>query len=345
MEVAMRTEDWAVKKAKLLASPPLYAPADSRPRYLEASSTGPGAGRRAVFIAYSGRRLIKEVSREPMDGSYSLKKDRGRYTIISPDGEIFLDDVQVERSIIHAPRQAFLNIEQRCIFSCRFCASSTIRNRTYILSDEKVMAMLEGAVQKGAEGVALTSGVWPDTNSAVKRVAHLLSEFHERHPEIPLGAEIYTEERRDLIRLREAGVSELKLNVEAATEALCEKICPEKNFEAVHSALKEASSIFERVTSNIIYGLGESDDAVIHEAERLADMGVIPNLRALRITPALERRLRDAGTGPETPNSARMLRLAEALKSILEKRELTTSGFRTMCHACGACDIQPFIDF
>jgi len=343
----MRMNDWAVKKAKLLASPPLYAPADSRPRFLEASSTGPGAGRRSVFIAYNGRRLIKEVSREPMAGSYSLKRNREGYRIISPDGEIFLDNVQVERSIIHAPRQAFLNIEQRCIFNCRFCASSTIRNRTPILSDEKVMAMLEGAVQKGAEGVALTSGVWPDTSSAVERVAHLLSEFHERHSEMTLGAEIYTENPEDLLKLKGAGITELKLNVEVATAELCKKICPEKNFEAVHGVLHDAVSIFGRgkVTSNIIYGLGESDEEVIDEAERVADMGVIPNLRALRITHASERMLRGTQIKPEPVNSARMLRLAAELKSVLEKRQLTLTRFRTMCHACGACDIQPFIDF
>ncbi len=339
--------EWAVKKAKLLASPPIYIPKDSLPRFLEVSSTGPGAGTRSVFIRFGNHRVIKEVSSAHSSDAFVMRRNGGSYDLFSPDGSLFLSDVEVERSIIHAPGQAFLNIEQRCVFHCAFCTSRRIKNRTAGLSDEKILDMLDDAVGKGAKGVALTSGVWPDINSSVERVASLLSEFHEAHPDVVLGAEIYTESREDLLRLKESGVTELKINVEVATKGLCEKLCPEKDFERVHAVLEEAVSIFGRgsVTSNIIYGLGESDEDVLSEAERLAGMGVIPNLRALRLNHANVRTLRNAGIEPERVSSGRMLALATAQKEILERHNLATFGFKTMCFACSACDIQPFIDF
>ncbi len=335
----------AAKKAELLASPPIYIPKDSRPRFLEVSSTGPGAGVRSAFLKFDGHRVIKEVSESQAEGSFVLRRSGEKYEVVYPDGSPFLSCVELERSLIHAPEQAFLNIEQRCVFNCAFCASSGIRNRTHILSDERVLTMLDDAVRKGAKGVALTSGVWPDTSAAVDRVARLLSKFREMHPEMVLGAEIYTETPEDLVKLREAGVSELKLNVEVATGELCRGICPQKDFEAVHRVLEEAVTVFGsgNVTSNIIYGLGETDDEVIAETERLAEMGVVPNLRALRTGRANASKL--SGFSASPPDKERIIRLSEGLKEILLRTGLTTTRFRTMCHACGACDLQPSIDF
>ena len=337
--------EWAVKKAKLLASPPLYIPAGDMPRFLEVSSTGPGAGSRSVFLNFGGHRVIKPVSSVAVDGAFSLRRTGGEYSLISPDGTVFIDSVRVERSIIHAPEQAFLNIEQRCVFNCRFCTSSAIKNRTRTLSDRRILAMLEDAVNRGAVGVALTSGVWPDISGGVERIARILSQFHSMYPDITLGAEVYTEDNNDLRMLKDSGVSEFKLNVEAATRGLCERLCPEKDFEAVHTVLEEAVSVFGRgmVTSNIIYGFGETDNEVLAEAERLAYMGVVPYLRALRLTEKNKTALENAGINPAPVSGERMLGLACSLREILQSAGMLPR-FKTMCYACGACDIHPFSD-
>ncbi len=337
--------EWAVKKAKLLASPPLYIPAGDMPRFLEVSSTGPGAGSRSVFLNFGGHRVIKPVSSAAVGGAFSLRRTGGEYSLISPDGTVFIDGVRVERSIIHAPEQAFLNIEQRCVFNCRFCTSSSIKNRTRKLSDRRILAMLEDAVNRGAVGVALTSGVWPDISGGVERIARILSQFHSMYPDITLGAEVYTEDNNDLRMLKDSGVSELKLNVEAATRGLCERLCPEKDFEAVHEVLEGAVSVFGRgmVTSNIIYGFGETDNEVLAEAERLAYIGVVPYLRALRLTGLNKTALENAGVNPAPVGGERMLGLAYGLREILQSAGMLPR-FKTMCYACGACDIHPFSD-
>ncbi len=337
--------EWAVKKAKLLASPPLHITAEDMPRFLEVSSTGPGAGSRSVFLNFGGHRVIKPVSSVAVDGAFSLRRRDGEYSLISPDGTVFIDGVRVERSIIHAPEQAFLNIEQRCIFNCMFCTSSAIKNRTRTLSDRKILAMLEDAVGKGARSVALTSGVWPDISGGVERIARILSQFHRIHLDITLGAEVYTENISDLRLLKDSGVSELKLNVEVVTRGLCEKLCPEKDFEAVHTVLEGAVSVFGRgmVTSNIIYGFGETDNEVLAEAERLADMGVVPYLRALRLTDNNKTALEDAGINPAPVGHERMLGLAYGLREILQSAGMPLR-FKTMCYACRACDIHPLLD-
>jgi biotin synthase-related radical SAM superfamily protein len=111
--------------------------------------------------------------------------------------------------------------------------------------------------------------------------------------------------------------------------------------------LKEAVRLFGKgkVTSNVIYGLGESDKSVIKTIEKLAEMGVIPTLREVRINEFNKKKLEEK-ISYKSPNISvdRILRIAHEHKKILEKYCLTTKTFETMCLKCGCCDIVPFWD-
>ncbi|HXY87716.1 MAG TPA: hypothetical protein VEG44_04695 [Candidatus Acidoferrales bacterium] len=84
---------------------------------------------------------------------------------------------------------------------------------------------------------------------------------------------------------------------------LFEKMCSSLSSNFIIDALKDAVQVFGRnkVFSNIIIGLGESDKIVIDGMAELAKIGVIPILRA-----AVEHPLR-AQVGIKRPDAERLL--------------------------------------
>ena len=110
------------------------------------------------------------------------------------------------------------------------------------------------------------------------------------------------------------------------------------------SALEYAVDVFGRnkVCSNVLIGLGESDDTVVKGLEWMAERGVVANLRPLLINPLRRQDLAEATQGRAArPSAVRMLKLALSHSSILEKQGLTTTMFKTMCHKCTGCEITP----
>ena len=91
-----------------------------------------------------------------------------------------------------------------------------------------------------------------------------------------------------------------------------------------------------RVASNFILGLGESDECVLAGVTRLAEMGVIPILRPISPHP-----LRKGEVKVERPSAERLLRLAKATRKVLEDHGLRADLAETMCLPCTGCDITP----
>ena len=110
--------------------------------------------------------------------------------------------------------------------------------------------------------------------------------------------------------------------------------------------VNHACEVFGRnkVCSNIVFGMGESDETIIHGLKVLGNMGAVGTLRALRVNDLNKADLERSLGRLEPVTAERMMRLAEEHKRILQDYGLTTLSFRTMCHACLACDIVPFWD-
>jgi biotin synthase-related radical SAM superfamily protein len=94
-----------------------------------------------------------------------------------------------------------------------------------------------------------------------------------------------------------------------------------------------------RVFTNFIVGLGETDETVEKYYEELAKMGVIPILRAIGVHP-----LRFGELEAERPTAERLLKLAKMARRILDKYGLDASVSKTMCLPCTGCDLNPHID-
>ncbi|HEX9907845.1 MAG TPA: radical SAM protein [Thermoplasmata archaeon] len=345
MEAKVRP-DIALKKAELLAGGLVRIPEDFRLPFLPSRSTaGPGAGTVAVVFSFGNTRAKKEISRE--SGDFELVVTQGKKSLVR-GGRLFLDNVELVPTLLHAPFQAFLNIDHACTYNCKFCSSPKLEgNITKNLTDEKIVDMvLHASRAEGFESVALTSAVAQSPAITIRRMAGLVKKIRELLPSVPIGVEPYATRPDEIDSLREAGADEIKLNIESFDRDIFEKICPERDYDLILHSINHASEVFgkNKVCSNIIFGLGESDDNVLEGVRVLANMGTVATLRALRKNEYNKEELEKA-LGPLVPVSAeRMLGLARREKEILEEYSLTPLTFKTMCHTCLSCDIVPFWD-
>lgn len=333
-------------KADLLAGGPVRLPDGFRlPFPASRSTAGPGAGRSSAVFSFGGTRAKKNISRD--SGEFELGS-RGGVLSLTRSGEPFIDGVELVPTLMHAPYQAFVNIESACVYDCKFCNSPRLQHdATKNLTDDRIIEMvLDASSKDGFQSVAFTSAVAQSASMTVKRMAGLVRRVRAELPDVPVGVEPYATRPDEVDMLKDAGATEIKLNIETFDRDIFEKVCGDMDLDHILHAINHAGEVFGRnmVCSNVIFGLGESDENVLEGVKVLANMGAVATLRALRIDEmniaALEQSL-----GKLEPVSAdRMLRLAVEEKAILERHGLSTLGFKTMCHACLSCDIVPFWD-
>ncbi len=151
---------------------------------------------------------------------------------------------------------------------------------------------------------------------------------------IPIGVSIYPAQETPN-RLYEAGVNEVKFNLETATDSLFREMCPGLDRNLIQEVLDRSVELFGKnhVFSNVIIGLGESDAQLEACMVDLARRGVIPVLRPLQ--PA-------AGVaGYPRPSADRLLHLYRSEEEILDRFGLDPRRARTMCVSCTGCDLAP----
>lgn len=338
---------WARKKAILLAKGPVrVAPQVKLPVRLSRSTAGPGAGTTGIALGFHGHRVKKAVVRE--GGDFELVEREGGYALLM-DGEPFLDELEIAPILFHAPGQAFFNVETECIYDCKFCSSRRLEKKvTKGLTPERIVQMIVDASSRpDFKSVALTSAVVKDPGTTVDKMVYIVKRVREAlGSSIPIGVEPYVDDLEQIDQLREAGADEMKLNLETWDKEILRKVCGDLDHEWILRALAHSVKVFGKgkVSSNIIVGMGESDENVLEGVEQLAKMGVLATLRPLRLND-LNRKEMEAALGHLEPiTGERLIRLAQAQKRILQENGLSTLTFGTMCHACTCCDLVPFRD-
>lgn len=339
-EIALR------KKAEIICSGKLLVLRGVRiPFPTSKSSAGPGAGSESIVISFSGMRAKVPISRT--EGNLELRRNGDSFDILR-DGEAFLSDVTLSPTLCHAPGQAFVTLGRSCRKNCLFCtindAGSKLKGE--ISPDDAMGLILSASKKPDFQAVAITSGISTTVQEQVDRICELVRKVREAFPKIPIGVEPLIETREQLAMLRQAGATEIKINLEAATREIFEIVCPSRDYDGTINAIRLAVEEFgkSRVTSNIIIGLGESDDDICDALEMLAGIGSIGNLRAIRINDQNRDRLSKALGKITEVDSDRLLRLCRLQKAILRKHGLSPETLRTMCFPCGCCDIVPGID-
>jgi biotin synthase-related radical SAM superfamily protein len=252
---------------------------------------------------------------------------------------ILMDGREIARGrlvepLLHCPEQAYITVSERCIYDCKFCAVPKLHGG--IKSGQTVLQMIEEAARKGSlRAISLTSGVEVSPQAEAERVAGIVRDL--KRFRVPIGVSISPFPGVNQI-LKDAGADEVKYNLECVDPELFSKVCPGISLPEIMDALQEAVAIFgkNRVFTNIIVGLGESDETLRKSIDELTEMGIIPVLRAVFPHP-----LRVGEVQMDRPSAKRLLDLARYLKKALEKNGLDGAAALTGCYRCTGCDLIP----
>ncbi len=304
----------------------------SRP---SASSAGPGTGLKSIFFKSGNHRVRLELNKE------SPLKMR----LIGGDFVIFKDDVELARGelepiLAHCPEQAYITISEQCIYDCKFCSVPKMAGR--IKTVDEVVAIVEEARRSGRlKVIALTSGIVRSPEDEIDRVVQTVQALKKYN--IPIGVSVHPTKDSSR-RLKDVGVEEIKYNVETMDREIFQRVCIGRkglSLDYILDALREAVLIFgkNKVSTNFIIGLGETDECVRRGVEYLARMGVIPVLRPITIQP-----LRKGEIDAERPSAERLLKLTKWTQEILDKYGFDIEVSKTMCLPCTGCDLTPFKD-
>ncbi len=160
---------------------------------------------------------------------------------------------------------------------------------------------------------------------------------------VPIGVAVYPTHDSSQ-RLRDAGVTEVKYNVETMDREIFDHVCTGRkghSLDFILTSLRDAVTVFgkNRVSSNIIIGLGETDECVRKGVELLAEMGVIAVLRPITISP-----FRKGEITATRPSAERLLKLTKMTREILKRYDLDVTVSQTMCLTCTGCDLTPVRD-
>ncbi|GEM_PF-44529 len=291
-----------------LSEPPATSATSEMQSHMESMSKGSCSETDEVAIFYDGRELV-----------------RGR----------------IEPALLHCPGQAYITMSESCVFDCTFCPVPRLAGRTK--SIEEIVEMVDCAYRTGElHAIALTSGIERSPEEEVARACTVVKSLTTYN--VPIGVSVYPTSDSSL-RLRAAGAVEVKYNVETMDRRIFKRACADMDLDFVLAALREAVAIFgrNRVFSNFIIGLGESDETVKSGVRELAGLGVIPILRALNPHP-LRPDLLDTCPDARRPDADRLLRLAQFEREVLDACGLRADVAETMCLPCGGCDLVPHRD-
>ncbi|MFB3764773.1 MAG: radical SAM protein [Methanotrichaceae archaeon] len=297
---------------------------------ISSPSAGPDAGIESLFIRSGGHRVRLSVNRS---SPLKVVKDGARIAVIKDGVEIMRGEL--EPAVAHCPDQAYLTISGRCIHDCKFCPVPKLDGD--VKGVQTILERVEEADRTGQlNAISLTSGVAVSPDDEVKRAIEVVKALRARY-DVPIGVSVYptstsTEE------LKAAGATEIKYNVESMNPEIFEKYCPGLSLPFIIESLEKAVKIFgrNRVSSNFILGLGESDSCVEAGVQKLAEMGVIPILRPVSPHP-----LRSGEIDANRPSAERLLKLSRLTKQALEEHGLRADLAETMCLRCTSCDIAP----
>lgn len=316
---------WKELKARLLEAGSVHLTGEPAERYIARSAAGPGAGGSgAVFFSMGSHRV--KLALDPVSQVEIAHRGNGTADLYF-DGDLISG--RLLEPGLHCPDQAFITVTGSCIFTCRYCSVPKIGGRRK--SIEEIMSMVE-SVRHRIHAISITSGVLgsiEEEEAYVLEVIRHLSFFG-----LPLGVSIYPTNMTPE-RLKELGVVEVKFNLEAATPELFAVMCPGLEYEQICAALDRSVELFgkNRVFSNVIIGLGETDEELIACIRRLTTHGIIPVLRPLNPVAEFANRPR--------PTAERLKKIFSIHEQALGAAGLDGRLALTMCTNCTGCDLVP----
>jgi biotin synthase-related radical SAM superfamily protein len=316
---------WTELKARLLSVGAVNLTGEPADRFIARSAAGPGAGGSgAVFFSMGGHRV--RLCLDPFSTIEIAHRGNG------------IADLYLEGSLIAGrllepgfpcPAPAYITVPGSCIYHCRYCSVPETGGRRK--SIEEIMQMVE-SVRHRIHAISITSGVLTTIEEEEAYVLDVVK--HLAFFDLPIGVSIYPTDMTPE-RLRDLGVAEVKFNLEAATPALFTAMCPGLDYDHIWNVLDRSVELFgeNRVFSNVIIGLGETDAEMEACIRRLTSRGVIPVLRPLNPVAGM--------TMMERPSFERLVRIFAIHEDALAAAGLNPALALTMCTNCTGCDLVP----
>jgi len=316
---------WTDLKARLLSAGSVSLSGEPADQFIARSSAGPGAGGSgAVFFAMGSHRV--KLALDPLSRAEIVHRGNGVADLCY---EGTLTRGRLLEPGFHCPDQAFITVTGSCIFSCRYCSVPRLGGRRKTI--EEIRGMVE-SVRHRIGAISITSGVLESIEEEESYVIEVVK--HLMIYDLPIGVSIYPTDRTPN-RLRALGVAEVKFNLEAATPELFSKMCPGLNYGLLWQVLNRSVQLFgkNRVFSNVIVGLGETDAELETCVKKLTSLGVIPVLRPLNPVADL--------AGTPRPSAERLKKIFAIHERALAAAGLDPRLARTMCTNCTGCDLVP----
>jgi biotin synthase-related radical SAM superfamily protein len=320
-------------KAALLSIGSAQVDKSLLPDKLESKATaGPGAGGSSIFLKSGDRRVRLTIN----DASPLHVVPEDEHVVVIKDDDVVARGV-LERPLCHCPEQAYVTLSEKCVYDCQFCPVPKMHGG--VKDSAKVIQMVEEAYATGElKAISLTSGIAVSPKKEVQRAVSIIKQLTSEY-DLPIGVSVYPTTGSSE-ELYSAGACEIKYNVETMDPELFRRFCPDLSLYTVLDALDTAVNVFgkNRVSSNFIIGLGESDETVRKGIKLLTNRCIIPILRPISPHPLRK------DVKITRPDAERLLKLGSMLKDMLDHESLCVDKSRTMCLFCTGCDLTPHKD-
>ena len=247
---------------------------------------------------------------------------------------------------LHGADVLAITILQSCVRyesrrkSCQFCAigQSLAAGRTILRkTPEQLGEVARAAVLlDGVKHMVMTTG----TPNATDRGAQLLCESAfgvKSAVNLPIQGQCEPpDDNAWFRRMADAGIDTLGMHLEAVTPEVRKRIMPGKAtvpVERYMEAFAAAVEVFGRgqVSTYILAGLGDSDEAILKMSEQLIALGVYPFV--VPFVPISGTPLEDH----PSPDAVAMRRLLAPLAAMLEHAGMRSGDAKAGCGKCGAC--------
>ncbi|MCK9579597.1 MAG: radical SAM protein [Methanoregula sp.] len=316
---------WKELKSRLLAAGSVNLVGVPAEQFIARSAAGPGAGGRGAVFFGMGTHRVKLV----LDPFSPIEISHRGNGIVDLYFEGNLIPGRLLEPGFHCPDQAFITVTGSCIFKCRYCSVPKTGGRRK--SIDEIIGMIE-SVRHRIHAISITSGVMESIDEEEAYVLDVVK--HLAFFNLPIGVSIYPTENTPE-HLKELDVTEVKFNIEAATPELFAKMCPGLDYNCIWQVLDQSVELFgkNRVFSNVIIGLGETDAELEACIRKLTAHGVIPVLRPLNPVAEL--------AGTPRPSAERLKKFFAIHEQALEAAELDAGLAQTMCTNCAGCDLVP----
>ncbi len=229
---------------------------------------------------------------------------------------------------------------------CRFCSiEESLRSGATVAvkKPDHLAEVARAAVDlDGVTNMVMTTGTSAGKDRGARHLARCVRAVKEAVPELPI--QVQCEPPADLAtitELKEAGADAIGIHVESLDDEVRRRWMPGKStvpLSEYWEAWSEAVRIFGRnqVSTYLIVGLGEDPEEMIVGARELADAGIYPFIvpfRPHRGTLAVDVDHESA------PDPKVVEKVSREVARHLRLLDMTGSGQRAGCAACGACSI------